>query len=198
MLGSRVPRDRRKRKLRFENYERKKETKMKRMMNVMVAGLLAAGALCLYIDGAAKQAEGDLFYYMYTRERAGAKLLPVLPAMFCAFGMTVAGLILGIRDDNADKPVRDEKLLRDLGSIQDRAVHQVAARSQIYLRVVVITLTEAGRALQEKAKDIPLKAAGCIDLPPEKAQMLYALLYELLDVQKNKTTKGENENENGL
>ena len=60
--------------------------------------------------------------------------------MFCAFGMTVAGLILGIRDDNADKPVRDEKLLRDLGSIQDRAVHQVAARSQIYLRVVVITL----------------------------------------------------------
>ena len=106
----------------------------------LVAGLLAAGALCLYIDGAAKQAEGDLFYYMYTRERAGAKLLPVLPAMFCAFGMTVAGLILGIRDDNADKPVRDEKLLRDLGSIQDRAVHQVAARNQIYLRVVVITL----------------------------------------------------------
>ena len=38
----------------------------------LVAGLLAAGALCLYIDGAAKQAEGDLFYYMYTRERAGA------------------------------------------------------------------------------------------------------------------------------
>ena len=106
----------------------------------LVAGLLAAGALCLYIDGAAKQAEGDLFYYMYTRERAGAKLLPVLPAMFCAFGMTVAGLILGIRDDNADKPVRDEKLLRDLGSIQDRAVHQVAARNQIYLRVMVITL----------------------------------------------------------
>ena len=106
----------------------------------LVAGLLAAGALCLYIDGAAKQAEGDLFYYMYTRERAGAKLLPVLPAMFCAFGMTVAGLILGIRDDNADKPVRDVKLLRDLGSIQDRAVHQVAARNQIYLRVVVITL----------------------------------------------------------
>ena len=106
----------------------------------LVAGLLAAGALCLYFDGAAKQAEGDLFYYMYTRERAGAKLLPVLPVLFCAFGMTVAGLILGTKDDNADKPVRDEKLLRDLGSIQDRAVHQVAAQSQIYLRVVVIAL----------------------------------------------------------
>jgi DNA-binding MarR family transcriptional regulator len=71
-------------------------------------------------------------------------------------------------------------------------------RSREDERVVVITLTEAGRALQEKAKDIPLKAAGCIDLPPEKAQMLYALLYELLDAQKNKTTKEENENENSL
>ena len=43
----------------------------------VIAVLLAAGALSLYLDGAAKQAEGDLFYYMFTRERAGAKLLPV-------------------------------------------------------------------------------------------------------------------------
>ena len=106
----------------------------------LVAGLLAAGALCLYFDGAAKQAEGDLFYYMYTREKAGARLLPVLPVFFCAFGLTVAGLILGVKDDNADKPVRDEKLLRDLGGIQDRAVHQTATQSQVYLRAAVIAL----------------------------------------------------------
>ena len=52
-------------------------------------------------------------------------------------------------------------------------------------RVVEITLTEAGRALQERAKDIPGHVASCIDLPPEKAQALYALLYELLGNQKN-------------
>ena len=106
----------------------------------LVAGLLAAGALCLYADGAAKQAEGDLFYYMFTREKAGARLLPVLPLFFCALGLTVAGLILGIKDERADEPVRDEKLLRDLGNIQDRAVNQVATQSQIYLRVAVIAL----------------------------------------------------------
>ena len=50
-------------------------------------------------------------------------------------------------------------------------------------RVVEITLTEKGRALQEKAKDIPQKIVGCIDLPAEKAQQLYALLYELLENQ---------------
>ena len=61
-------------------------------------------------------------------------------------------------------------------------------------RVVEITLTDKGRALQEKAKDIPAKAASCINLPVEKAQQLYALLYELLENQgygKNKRTEGE-------
>ena len=53
-------------------------------------------------------------------------------------------------------------------------------------RVVLITLTASGKALQEKAKDVPLKAAECVGLPPEKARQLYSLLYELLDSQKTK------------
>ena len=47
-------------------------------------------------------------------------------------------------------------------------------------RVVVVTLTEKGRELQIKAKDVPQKVGSCIKLPPEKARELYALLYELL------------------
>jgi DNA-binding MarR family transcriptional regulator len=50
-------------------------------------------------------------------------------------------------------------------------------------RVVEITLTEEGRALQDRAKDVPEKVGGCIDLAPEKAAQLYALLYELLGSQ---------------
>ncbi len=53
-------------------------------------------------------------------------------------------------------------------------------------RVVLITLTNEGRALQEKARDVPGKVAGCIDLEPEKARMLYTLLYELLENQNRK------------
>ncbi len=56
-------------------------------------------------------------------------------------------------------------------------------------RIVEITLTEEGRALQEKAKDVPMQVANCIDLPPEKAQTLYELLYELLDNQGYGKTK---------
>jgi len=51
-------------------------------------------------------------------------------------------------------------------------------------RVVEITLTEKGRQLQQQAKGIPAQAAGCVDFPREKAQQLYALLYELLETQK--------------
>ena len=47
-------------------------------------------------------------------------------------------------------------------------------------RVVSIRLTEAGRALQEKAKEIPQKIGSCVKLAPEKAGALYALLYEIL------------------
>ena len=64
-------------------------------------------------------------------------------------------------------------------------------------RVVEITLTDEGRALQEKAKEIPGKVARCIDLPEEKARQLYALLYELLDNQKN-NDKGDKNNEDSL
>ena len=59
---------------------------------------------------------------------------------------------------------------------------------------MTVTLTEAGRDLQLKAKDIPLKIASCVDLSPEKAQQLYTLLYELLENQKISNTnklKGE-------
>ena len=106
----------------------------------MIAALLAAGALSLYLDGAAKQAEGELFYYMFTRERAGAKLLPILPLFFCALGLTIAGIILGIRDEKAEKPARDEKLLRDLSSIREKAVHQQADSKTRILRTAVLVI----------------------------------------------------------
>ncbi len=62
-------------------------------------------------------------------------------------------------------------------------------RSEEDDRMVLITLTEKGRALQEKVREVPGKVAGCIDLTPEKAQTLYALLYELLENQQSRNKK---------
>ena len=88
-----------------------------------------------------------------------------------------------------------EKLMLDNGTVSpllkkmEQAGYVTRERSREDDRVVLISLTKDGRDLQKKAKDIPVKVAGCIDLPPEKAKMLYSLLYELLGNQN--TRKGE-------
>ena len=105
---------------------------------VLTAVLLAAAALRLYFDGAAKQAEGDLFYYMFTRERVGEKLLPILPVLLITLGMGIAGWILGVKDEKAERPVRDGRLLRDPDSIREKAVHQQADRKTAILRTAVL------------------------------------------------------------
>ncbi len=90
-----------------------------------------------------------------------------------------------------------EKLMLDSGTVSpllkklQQAGYIEKVRSAEDDRVVMISLTEDGKALQKKAKDVPMKVASCIDLPPEKAKQLYELLYELLDNQNKKSGKGE-------
>ena len=90
-----------------------------------------------------------------------------------------------------------EKLKLDSGTVSpllkklQQAGYVQKVRSASDDRVVEITLTDAGQALQEKAKDVPAKVSSCLDLSPEKAKMLYELLYELLDNQNKKNGKGE-------
>ena len=54
-------------------------------------------------------------------------------------------------------------------------------RSKEDERVVIVTLTEEGRALYEKAKDIPAKIGSCVRLGKNDAAQLYKILYTLLD-----------------
>ena len=53
-------------------------------------------------------------------------------------------------------------------------------RSEADERQLVVTVTETGMALRERAADIPLQMAGCTDLTPEEAAELYRLLYRIL------------------
>ena len=88
-----------------------------------------------------------------------------------------------------------EKLMLDNGTLSpllkkmQQAGYIHRTRSEADDRVVVVTLTEAGRELQEQAKDVPGLVASCVDLPPEKTQTLYALLYELLGQTEKQTGK---------
>ncbi|MBR6939596.1 MAG: MarR family transcriptional regulator [Clostridia bacterium] len=54
------------------------------------------------------------------------------------------------------------------------------SRSSADERVLMVKISEDGENLKEKAKDIPLKMAGCVNLDPEDAKTLYTLLYKLI------------------
>ena len=85
-----------------------------------------------------------------------------------------------------------EKLILDNGTLSpllkkmEKDGFLKKARSKEDDRVVIVSLTEKGKEMQQKAKDVPKSVAGCINLSQEKSQTLYTLLYELLGNKNNK------------
>ena len=53
-------------------------------------------------------------------------------------------------------------------------------RSQTDERNLIVSVTEKGEALRERAVEVPAKLDSCMKLTPEEAQQLYGLLYKLL------------------
>ena len=51
-------------------------------------------------------------------------------------------------------------------------------------RNLIVTITDKGESLKDKAVNIPLKLASCINLSVEEAKILYNLLYKILDESK--------------
>ena len=80
-----------------------------------------------------------------------------------------------------------ERLLLDSGTLtpllkkMEAQGYLTRTRSKIDERSVIVTLTEKGKALKTQVGEIPLKAAQCVRLTPEEGQMLYKLLYKVLD-----------------
>ena len=134
----------------------------------------------------------QLCFPLYAASRSVVNLYtPWLKPLGLTYTQYIVFLVLWEQDGITVGEICD-RLMLDNGTVSpllkkmQQAGYVERKRSAEDDRVVLITLTEAGRALQEKAKEVPAKVASCIDLPPEKGQQLYALLYELLDNQKKK------------
>ena len=57
-------------------------------------------------------------------------------------------------------------------------------RSEQDERNLIVTITEKGERLKDKAAQIPLKLASCLNLSPEETKTLYCLLYKMLGEDK--------------
>lgn len=142
----------------------------------------------------------QLCFPLYAAARnVTSQYTPLLKPLGLTYTQYIVFLVLWEKDGLTVSEL-GEKLMLDNGTLSpllkkmEQSGYVERRRCRKDDRVVEITLTKEGRAMQEKAKDIPLKVAGCIDLPAQKAQMLYGLLYELLENQgygKSKQTKGD-------
>ena len=147
------------------------------MANETREAMKLSNQLCFPLYAAARHVTG-----LYT---------PVLKPLGLTYTQYIVFLVLWERDGISVTEI-GERLMLDNGTLSpmlkklEQAGYIERKRCREDDRVVRITLTDAGRALQEKAKGVPGRVARCIGLPPEKAAALYALLYELLDNQKNK------------
>ena len=88
-----------------------------------------------------------------------------------------------------------EKLFLDSGTLSpllkslESKGYVDRTRSKEDERSVTVSVTPAGMKLRDRALSIPGRMTSCLDLPPEKAETLYKLLYEIL----GKISADENE-----
>ena len=104
----------------------------------LTAVILAAAAVRMYRSGAARQASGDIFYYIYTREKVAAVLARLVPLFAALFAFTLAGWVLGVRDEEAEKPAVLKGM--DVKESVKRAVPQKAPKKMAAVRAVVLIL----------------------------------------------------------
>ena len=140
----------------------------------------------------AMKLSNQLCFPLYAASRSVVSLYtPYLKELDLTYTQYIVFLVLWEKDgitvgEIGNKLMLDNGTLSPLLKKMQQAGYIERTRSKDDDRIVLITLTDEGRALQEKAKDVPRNIAGCVDLPPEKAKMLYSLLYELLENTKNR------------
>ena len=114
---------------------------------------------------------------------------PYLKELGLTYTQYITFLVLWEKDGISVSEI-GSRLMLDNGTLSpmlkkmEQAGYIERKRSSDDDRVVIVSLTKKGRDLQEKAKEIPMKVGGCIDLPLEKAKELHGLLHELLENQK--------------
>lgn len=138
----------------------------------------------------AMKLDNQLCFPLYAASRSVVSLYtPLLKPLGLTYTQYLVLLVLWEKDGITVGEICD-RLMLDNGTVSpllkkmEQSGYINRTRSEEDDRIVLITLTKEGRDLQKKAKDVPLKIAGCVDLTPDKGKQLYELLYELLNNRK--------------
>jgi len=130
--------------------------------------------------------ENQLCFPLYACAREVMKRYkPFLDGIDLTYTQYVTMMVLWERREATSKEI-GEKLHLDSGTltpvIKKLAEKGLVTRSRCREdeRNLMVTLTDAGLALRDKAVAIPAQVGGCVRLSPEDARALYGILYKLL------------------
>lgn len=79
-----------------------------------------------------------------------------------------------------------EKLYLDSGTLTpvlktlEQKNYVSRQRSKVDERLLIVTITDEGIALREKALEVPVQMSSCVNITEDEAKLLYGLLYKLL------------------
>lgn len=110
---------------------------------------------------------------------------PYLDEIDLTYTQYIAMMVLWERESVTVKEL-GESLYLDSGTLTPLLKKMEAkglltrARSMQDERNLIVTVTDAGRALRERAVQVPGRMAQCMPLEPEEAMTLYRLLYKVL------------------
>lgn len=130
--------------------------------------------------------ENQLCFPLYACSREVIKRYrPHLDALGLTYTQYVVLMVIWVEGTVS---VRDlgKKLYLDSGTLTpvlktlEKAGYITRRRCKEDERVLLVSITDAGLALREKALDIPCELAKTVNLDAEEAQTLYKLLYKLL------------------
>jgi len=110
---------------------------------------------------------------------------PMLDELDLTYTQYIAMMVLWEKGSSSVTDLGD-KLYLDSGTLTpvlkslESKGYVTRERSKEDERSVVISLTDAGRELREKAVTIPSRMGSCIPIRSEEAKQLYDTLYEIL------------------
>ncbi len=134
--------------------------------------------------------ENQMCFPLYAAAKSVVGLYaPFLEPLNLTYTQYIAMMVIWEKESLSSKELGDNLYLDSgtltplLKKLEDKGFVE-RKRSESDARNLIVSLTEKGRELQEKAVDVPQQVGSCIKLEPAEAAELYRLLHKVLDSEK--------------
>ena len=142
-----------------------------------------------YNPDEALKLENQLCFPLYAAARRTMGIYtPYLKPLGLTYTQYIVFMVLWEKDcipvsEIGDRLLLDSGTLTPLLKKMEKAGYLTRERSKQDERSVIVALTDEGRAMKERVKDIPRQVVKCVTIPKEETIRLYITLYKLLGLE---------------